>query len=670
MSNRLSYLLAVIMLLLAAGLRQWQLTTLPVGYSDAEFAQINLSQDVIRRGDIRVFYELNGQPQEGLYDGVLALASFFFGAGTVGMRMISVWANLLTLALLFSLGIRLFGRVAGLAGATLLAFMFWGALLSRLVLIEAMLPLLTTATLLALARALPVYNHTRSDDSNTVNFAALGALLGIGLYVHPASLGLLATSVSFVMYYLVIQKPISWRLLSYVGFAFLVAGIIAVPYLLSSLRAPELSPLSRVSVESNPITLIVQHISGIFLQGDASALYNLPSRPLIDWLSSFVVVIGLLVCSLHWRKPRYALVLCAAICLAPFALLTPRTPNFLAYSAFLPVIALGFGLGISVIGNSLPYDSRRKGLALLLVVFGLNFAWTAYDLFVRWPALTAVQTAYNADVGRLAHHIDTTAADTPTVVCHADWSDLVEGSSLDQIVKMMNRADADLRYVDCRSGLVFANGGTQQQVILPDPAEWQDLPPTIQRWLDVGTPIESLPAGTALLMHVETQLADALGVFTTTTPASLATASDLNDRVPVSPPIRFGGNVTWLGYDLDEMTTYVPGQPVSVTTYWRVEGLIPPDLNLFTHILSDPVTIAANRDTISVDPTRLQERDVFLQITRVPLPNTLLDGLYAVSIGAYQDSSQLRLPVFDSEGNPRGTRIFLDRIEIREAPAG
>ena len=68
--------------------------------------------------------------------------------------------------------------------------------------------------------------------------------------------------------------------------------------------------------------------------------------------------------------------------------------------------------------------------------------------------------------------------------------------------------------------------------------------------------------------------------------------------------------------------------------------------------------------TPSVDPSRLQERDVFLQITLVPLGRNILTGDYELSIGVYQDSSDGRLPVFDNNGQVRGDRIFLYPIEV------
>ncbi len=91
------------------------------------------------------------------------------------------------------------------------------------------------------------------------------------------------------------------------------------------------------------------------------------------------------------------------------------------------------------------------------------------------------------------------------------------------------------------------------------------------------------------------------------TTAPVAFEADIagsDDTAPAvaAPPIRFGGNVTFLGYDHDWAPTYAPGDVVPVVTYWRVDGYVPPDLRLFTHILSDPTNPVAQSDPISVLP--------------------------------------------------------------------
>ena len=85
--------------------------------------------------------------------------------------------------------------------------------------------------------------------------------------------------------------------------------------------------------------------------------------------------------------------------------------------------------------------------------------------------------------------------------------------------------------------------------------------------------------------------------------------------------------------------------------------MVPPDIRLFTHILSDPAAIISQTDTLSVLATQLQPRDVFIQITFVELPNSTPAGDYAISIGAYQASDHMRLAVLDGD-RERGTRLF------------
>jgi hypothetical protein len=173
----------------------------------------------------------------------------------------------------------------------------------------------------------------------------------------------------------------------------------------------------------------------------------------------------------------------------------------------------------------------------------------------------------------------------------------------------------------------------------------------------MGVAEPGLPADSVIMMNVSKELADKIGSFTTTTLVEYAPEAPGGAQT-FYPPVRFGGNVTFLGYEKESGGSYQPGGDVTSITYWRVDGMPPPDLRLFTHILSDPAAIISQRDTISVDPRQLESRDVFIQITFVRLPTSTPDGQYQVSIGAYQSSDNMRLSVFDGD-QPRGTRLFL-----------
>jgi hypothetical protein len=235
------------------------------------------------------------------------------------------------------------------------------------------------------------------------------------------------------------------------------------------------------------------------------------------------------------------------------------------------------------------------------------------------------------------------------------------------VLLMMNHDTAPLRFADCQNAFVLTDGGAYQQVVFAAPQLRQLVSPEINHWLEMGDDLDGLPDDTVIGMDVQEELAQALGVFTTTTPAAFDVAAGLTNRQPVPPPIRFGGNITWLGYVPRELRTYQPGERVPVTTYWRIEGRVPSDLTIFHHILSNPVTLLRARDVLSVNPRQLRNRDILIQRADIPLPDTTLPGAYAVSVGVYQSSSDERLPVV-AGGQERGQRLFLYRIDVPPAP--
>jgi hypothetical protein len=70
---------------------------------------------------------------------------------------------------------------------------------------------------------------------------------------------------------------------------------------------------------------------------------------------------------------------------------------------------------------------------------------------------------------------------------------------------------------------------------------------------------------------------------------------------------------------------------------------------------------AAQTDAISVLPEQLRPRDVFIQVTFVPLPRTMPTGSYSISVGAYESNTGIRLDTFDGD-QPRGTRLFIGMV--------
>ena len=360
---------------------------------------------------------------------------------------------------------------------------------------------------------------------------------------------------------------------------------------------------------------------------------------------------------------------------APAVLLVENSPDFSQFAVIMPQLSIFFGIGaVYVLRRIIVIDIvfRRMAIAGALALLAFNFLWTWQDLFVDWRSSPAVVPQVNGELGAVAHHLDLTSADIPTVLCNPNWNSSQPEAALsdsDTTRLMMNRVDFEYREADCRRSLILTDGGGAQQVVLFRQEAFDDVHPYLQDWLSLGQSAPS-PAPRDAIITLETSqiLADTAGGFITTAPVAYAPEA-AGALEPIAPPIRFAHNLTFLGYQPDVERTYMPGEQVDVITYWRVEGMLPPDLTLFTHILSDPVTIIASRDVIHVHPARMQARDVFVHVTQVQLPETALASEYLISVGAYMKSAaeKPRLSVLQA-GEPFGDDIFLYSIEVLPLP--
>ena len=191
-NSRLSFALAILILLAGAGMRLISLTDVPLGLNADEVIDLRLAETV-RQGSVRVFFDLGREGREVLYPAILAAVTAIFGAGTVVYMLTSFAIGMVTQALTFALARRLYGDLAGLAALGFTALTWWPVFLSRTLGRESLLPLLVVVVLLTLALGLPVYGRHRSSTSQTVAFAGLGTAMAVGIYpVSYTHLGITA----------------------------------------------------------------------------------------------------------------------------------------------------------------------------------------------------------------------------------------------------------------------------------------------------------------------------------------------------------------------------------------------------------------------------------------------------------------------------------------------
>lgn len=669
MTSGMSFVLVIGLLLLAALLRTYDLANLPLGFSEDEIVNIRLV-DNVRQGDIFVFYPGEDGGREGAYHVFAAFVTSLVGEGTIGFRIASVWLSLISIALIYTLGNHLFNPIVGILAAGLVTVNMSSILLARAVSGDAMVLFLASAIMLALARSLPVYRRTRVVTSNIGSFAALGALLGIGVYLHPSGLFIALGAMAYIAHLLYIRNVFFRERRSYTGFAILLMIILCMPYLISSINLPQYAAVQRIlsQYDDGILRSAADGLVAIIANGDLDPRHNLPGRPLVDAFSGLLAIVGIVICVLRRHRPRFMLMLIMFVMALPAALVVENSPNFARMSVIMPHLAIFFGMGFySLIRAPIFADVifRRMAVAGLLILLTINVVWTWTDLFADWRDNEAVAPLVNGGLGQIAHYLDVVGDETPTVFCYSAWAnsepkpDLGDG---DKTRLMMNRSEFDYHEADCRQSLLLTDGGEKQRVVFFDEAALDHVHPYLQEWLSHGQWVAgNLPRDTIIELETAQLLADRAGALTTTAPLSYA--PEVGVLEPIAPPIRFGGNLTLLGYEPDVKREFLPGESVDVITYWRVEGEFLPDIILKNHVLSDPVTPIGIRDVMSINPLMLGERDVFIQVTPVQLRENTLPGKYIVSVGAYREIDQIRLPVLKDD-QPHGDRIFLYDIEV------
>jgi hypothetical protein len=668
LSNRLAFGIAVFILLIGAFLRLYDLGSLPPGLNERELTDLRIAETV-RVGRMEIFYNIGGMGREGSYPALLTALTTIAGGGAFVYRLPSVFAGLLALAATYALGKRLYGAPTGLVAMALMSVSMLPIVLSRVAIAESFAPLLCAVTLLLLAKAYPIYGRPSRQEPSVTTFAILGGLLGLGFYVTPAGFLMALITAFFIAYLVLTRQPLTRRMYSLTWFALVVMIVIATPYMIASFQNPSLSGAARVLDTSvtAPLRAFIGGLGGIFFVGDHRAVWNLPERPLLDLVSGLLILVGIYVAARGWRQPRFMLILIALVLLAPAALLTAESPNFLRFGALLPLLMVLVGLGVTNFYRNLhTVESKRVAMVALAGLVVFNIQWTMRDLFGAWSSHPDTQTAYQGQLGAIARYVDATAFNVPTVICDTALypSQAAEQLTDSQVlILMLHRQDAPVRFVNCTYAMVFPNGGELSQVLFLKPDGMHNVNRFVGAWLNRGRPIHELPEGVGLWLDVAQPLANTIGAFTTTAPVAYAPET-VGGMEVVGPPIRFGGNITFLGYVRDWTGSFRPGSVVTVPTYWRADGNVPADLSLFTHIQADPAAVpVAQTDTLNLLPQTLQARDVFLQVTLVYLPYTIPIGDYSLSIGAYQTNSDGRLPVYDGE-DTRGTRLFIGEITV------
>ncbi|HYD47187.1 MAG TPA: glycosyltransferase family 39 protein [Terriglobales bacterium] len=324
-----------------------------------------------------------------------ALYGAVFGADQPALKVVSALISVATIAALYGLGARWFGRVIGLAAAAALALSTWHVTLSRIGYRGVLTPLMVVAALAALDRALA--RGARRD------WTLVGAIVGACVYTYTAALaiGLAVVGVGFATFGRRDRRA-GWAT------ALLVTIVVALPMtrplaadfdLVSGRARDRIAERVDYVVSERLRENTVRSLGGFNVGGDSQAILNVPFRRQLGFASGALFLCGLGIAAGHWRQRRSALLLVFLFVMqvpSILALANPiEVPAALRASGCLIPVCLLIGLPLPLLWRALRAQpesglARAGGAAVLLLAAVLlvgetGASWQRY--FVDYPGV-------------------------------------------------------------------------------------------------------------------------------------------------------------------------------------------------------------------------------------------------------------------------------------------
>ncbi|MBN2389936.1 MAG: glycosyltransferase family 39 protein [Anaerolineae bacterium] len=427
--------LILLLLLVGAGLRLWDMGRVPPGLYHDE-AQHGLDAlTVLETGHVPLYFSANNG-REPFFIYLVTLSVAVLGRSPLAVRLPAFLVGFLTLAATYDLAKVLWGRRAGRWALAVLAVMFWHVHLSRVGFRAVMLPLLTALFLVQAVRGL--------RTGKTRYWAAAGALYGASWYTYmaarftPVALGVM------VLYGLLFRREQTLRAWRGALIFCIAALVVLAPLGGYTLAHPEivLSRTGQVSILSPEInggdfwgTLVKHTVSTagmFFMRGDRIWRHNLAWRPVWGPALGLAFVVGVGVALAGFRRNAgAALTLLGTVVMALPTLLAEDAPHFLRAVGVLPTAVLLPTLGLLWIESKVKspkskvesahqrisesritnYESRitprLPSTVYCLLLLLIAFLSTTYDYFVRYAREPLAYHWFEAGPVEMAGEINT-----------------------------------------------------------------------------------------------------------------------------------------------------------------------------------------------------------------------------------------------------------------------
>lgn len=633
----------LVVVLVAAALRFWQLGELPPGlYHDEAYNGLD-ALSLLRGQSFPQFYEgweLYAQDAHAVRPPTPTRFPVFF-EGNYGREPLHVYLMAASVALFGAtpFAVRAVPAAAGVL-AVLTTFLAARSLVPSVLRPGSgwLLPLLAAFTMAVLYPAvhfsrfgirpmlfvpcatLAVAAFWRAFDGPArrrwVWYAVAGFFLGLGLYTYAAARLLPLLFVAFALVLLLTDRP-RFRAAS-PGLAVMagVALLTVAPLLLFFYRYPyyfsfRLAYVANRGAGTVPgapwqtwLLNVGRVIAGFFWQGETHLRHNLPGRPYLDLLQRLLFVGGLGVALYHRRRPQAVfLLLWLGVMLLP-SVLSGDAPHFGRLIGAAPPAAILIALGATTLLTQVAARTSWPRWAMVLIAAALflpSLAWTTRDYFVAYanhPDLARDFYLADWEMGRYA------AQQPPDAALY------LAPAQEEMATIYFALQDSDrLRSFSEGGMLVPAGFAGQSALYLLRPGQDATIDNLAMMFPTVapGPPQDGF------------------------TPLEVPT--DAPRQWPeAATPVTIGAEFQLNGASLDETD-----DGLMATLVWQALRPQDRDLTMFVHVLADDGTLVAQTDRppAGYPTTEWRPGEIITERVAVTLPAGLPPGDYAVTTGFY-----------------------------------
>ncbi|MBK7219247.1 MAG: glycosyltransferase family 39 protein [Candidatus Promineofilum sp.] len=683
----------VLALLVAAILRLPQLTEVPPGVHYDEAAYGLNAGDIGLRGDRPVFIpSFTGREPLFLYAaGGMAAA---LGNTLFALRLTAAFFGLLTVAATYRLGREMLAdRRIALLAAALLAVSFWHVLFSRLGFRVISQPLLMALAVAALFRGL------RGGRWPWLWLA--GVLIGLTAYTYLAA-RLFPVLLAFALLPLLLDprtRALRARQLLLVG---LVAFLTALPLLAYFAAHPDAFWVRIGQVapgaadEGLSLTeSLLRSFGMFFLAGDPYLRFNLPGRPLFDFATGGLLLVGWIILVARYRRLYYDWQRAAVLLLllAPLVMILPTAlavneivPSNLRALGLIPFVFFLPPIGLITLLRDVERRFGRPNLTVAVQVIALLLLWaggqwTQHQYFRVWAADPELIFVNDGDMTAIAAHLDRTLAELPPEARPAVY---VASPHYRHPTLAFLSANYDaVKWLPGSHALVFpAAGDALYYYPAGSPAPAWAVP-----YLESGGPPEIvLTDGGRELFRVYRLSPGASHFLECVAPSGSDAAGDVQRTEEGAMHGECGPTGTFAGLLRLDGSTTLPddfaqtgraatpsGAALPLTLFWTVEAVPPAGQNATTFVHLEDLNghrwSQVEQDAYPAEQWAAGE--TILQRVDVPVPPGAPpgdNGLYRLRFGLFDPASGGRLPFTDAAGGLTTDAALSEGVAISAAP--